>query len=710
MLPDPPSVLAWVPLPAVGPEFYPGLLAGATFLGLAVLLLALDFNRRLYRAFALFMVLRGLLNLIGPYRNDPATAAFWGACYPYFAISVPIAALYFAVVYRDPDGASRGHTLAARGLLVLGLAGVLAYAADHTLWVPLNAPMLGLEPLRLLSYLVVALVVALDYARSRPGPRRAGLLLVAVSFGLYPLTYLVNRVPAYDQVLYLELGLSAALLAVFARLSVRASDPDLAAGSRKALVVLGLAGVVGLAAGLVTRAGNPLGFQVAFYAEGLTTLAQPVLVTYALVRHELFGIDLRIKGTIRQGTIVGAFVGVYLVSAQGAQLLLGNVAPYVGIAVAGLLGMFMGPLQRTADRIANTAMPNVSDTPGYLSIRKLEMYRSALEDALSAGGAGAANPRLAALRAQLGLTERDHAVLLHAMRVEGEAAPVASLAPGEVVLGRYRVTRFLGEGAHGRTYLARDEPAGREVVVKAIRPDRGGDATVRREAEAMGAIHHPNVVRFLAVEPARGEVYIVMEYVDGGSLRERLERGRLDARAFLRLARGLLGGLGAVHAARLVHRDVKPSNVLLTRGGDAKLADFGVAHLPGVETTIGPGHSGTAIGTIRYMSPEQAKGRKVTPRSDLFSAAATLYEAWTGSPYLPADPRESPIELQMRAASAAGFDRPFDGPPVLRAWFTRALDPDPAARFSSAEAMLAALEDAIPPVAAGGPLAAEETS
>jgi serine/threonine-protein kinase len=156
------------------------------------------------------------------------------------------------------------------------------------------------------------------------------------------------------------------------------------------------------------------------------------------------------------------------------------------------------------------------------------------------------------------------------------------------------------------------------------------------------------------------------------------------------VAADLLDGLGAVHGAGLLHRDVKPSNVLLTKDGRAKLADFGVAHLPGLETTKGAEHT---VGTVRYMSPEQARGKKLDARSDLFSAVATLYEAYTGKPYLEAHPNESAMELQLRAAAQGEFKKPIK-PAALRGWFGKSLDPEPERRFQSAEEMTRGLQAA----------------
>jgi hypothetical protein len=424
-----------------------------------------------------------------------------------------------------------------------------------------------------------------------------------------------------------------------------------------------------------------------------------VLLGYGILRTQLFDIELKIKWTLRQSTILGAFVALYVAATQvGGLLLPSGWAPYVGLAGAALLVPFLGPLERAAQRVANAMMPRVRAAPDYISERKLEVYRAAVEQALTQDSSEprADSPALAALRAELGVTERDHAVLWHAVRASLGPRPHAGLEAGAEVLGRYRVVRLLGEGSFGRTFLVQARDDGGARVLKVMRPDRRSDPEMLREARALVAVRHPNVVEFLGVEREGGQVFLVLEYVEGGSLADRLARGRLDSTEFHRVALDTLAALEAVHGAGLVHRDIKPSNVLLTREGRAKLADFGVAHVPGAETTLS-GTSAGAVGTVRFMSPEQARGKRVTGRSDVFSAAAMLYEAYTGMPYLAPLPNETVVEQQLRAAAAGPFDRPLSGPPALRAWFLRALDPAPDARFGSAAEARSALEAALGP-------------
>ncbi|MCA1813761.1 MAG: protein kinase [Halobacteriales archaeon] len=271
----------------------------------------------------------------------------------------------------------------------------------------------------------------------------------------------------------------------------------------------------------------------------------------------------------------------------------------------------------------------------------------------------------------------------------GPAREVGSVAPGALVLGKYRVERELGAGSGGRVFLAQDVRMHRGVVLKTL-ANRDQAAAIR-EARAGAAIDHPNVVRVYDVEDLGREALLVMEFVPGGSLKDRIAAsGPLAPAAFARVGYDLLAGLAAVHATGSVHRDVKPSNVLLTRDGHAKLSDFGIARLPGFEATMG----GAALGSIQYMAPEQARGKRVTPRSDLYSAGATLYEALTGHALVEPLEGENPVEMQMRV----GAGRPFDDPALpaaLRAWFAKAIAPVPEDRFASAEEMRAALDAAI---------------
>ena len=218
-----------------------------------------------------------------------------------------------------------------------------------------------------------------------------------------------------------------------------------------------------------------------------------------------------------------------------------------------------------------------------------------------------------------------------------------TVLPASLLAGRYRIERVIGEGAFGRVYLALDSRLRRNVAVKELLASRHttDSATYeryldrfQREARATGMIQHPNVVTVYDLHvDADGNHYLVMEYVDGTNLRDLLAQvGTLpDARA-VAIAVDVARALEAVHEGGIVHRDVKPANVMITRRGVAKLMDFGIAQVgeESQRTQIAAGHPGTPL----YMSPEQASGQGyLDGRSDLYALGLVLYEMVAGEAY-----------------------------------------------------------------------------
>lgn len=203
--------------------------------------------------------------------------------------------------------------------------------------------------------------------------------------------------------------------------------------------------------------------------------------------------------------------------------------------------------------------------------------------------------------------------------------------PPPVVAGRYRLGWALGSGTSREVYAARDERTGRQVAVALIKVAGDSQARVRWEREVqahrrLGA--HPHLVEALASGEEDGRPYLVSELMEGGDLADRLARsGRPDVPAALRLALEICAGLKHAHARGVVHRDVKPDNVWLTASGTAKLGDFGLALL-----LDAPAPTGRIAGSVGYMPPEQALGRPVDARADLYALGATLYELLTGAP------------------------------------------------------------------------------
>ncbi len=257
-------------------------------------------------------------------------------------------------------------------------------------------------------------------------------------------------------------------------------------------------------------------------------------------------------------------------------------------------------------------------------------------------------------------------------------------------IGHYAIARKLGEGGMGVVYAARDERLERTVAVKTM-SSLTADETARRrfwrEARAAASVNHPNICQIYEIGEEAGELFIAMELLDGEPLAERLLRGPLNVSEAVPIGLGMLAALSALHARGIVHRDLKPSNVFLTPHG-VKLLDFGLAR-PELERTLTTApeltRTGVVMGTPRYMAPEQVTGEPVDARTDLFAAAAILFEILSGRPafagrtvvdILHATLHEQPPALTGSPAVAA-LDR------VIR----RALAKRPAERPSSAEAM-----------------------
>jgi len=215
------------------------------------------------------------------------------------------------------------------------------------------------------------------------------------------------------------------------------------------------------------------------------------------------------------------------------------------------------------------------------------------------------------------------------------------MSPGEVV-SHYRIIEKIGSGGMGEVYKAEDTKLGRIVALKRLPAGSEEDQKAKRrlihEARAASALNHPNIVTIYSIEESENADFIVMEYVEGETLKSIVERGPVDVSQLLDLGSQIADGLAAAHGAGFIHRDIKPANILVTQRGQAKILDFGLAktvqiedrNLSGEQTFSRLTKTGMIVGTIAYMSPEQTRGEPLDARTDLFSLGCVLYEAATG--------------------------------------------------------------------------------
>src|SRR5438874_4628996 len=225
-------------------------------------------------------------------------------------------------------------------------------------------------------------------------------------------------------------------------------------------------------------------------------------------------------------------------------------------------------------------------------------------------------------------------------------------------IGKYVVKRELGRGGMGAVYLAEQTGLGREVAIKELVPSAAADPIALKrflqEAQVMARTSHPNLVQVYDMEQIQGANHIVLEFVRGKSLRDLLNRGGIALPQVFAVMHGVLQALDYAHRHAIVHRDMKPENVLISDEGDVKVADFGIARL--TDDSGGPGSTatktGTTVGTPQYMSPEQVASSKVDGRSDLYSAGIMFYELVAGQPPFTASDADGPFTLMAKHVQA----------------------------------------------------------
>jgi eukaryotic-like serine/threonine-protein kinase len=265
--------------------------------------------------------------------------------------------------------------------------------------------------------------------------------------------------------------------------------------------------------------------------------------------------------------------------------------------------------------------------------------------------------------------------------------------PGTLFDGRYQILRKLGAGGMANVYLAEDQELGRRVAIKILNERHANDEQFverfRREAKNAAALSHPNIVSIYDRGEAEGTYYIAMEFLDGKSLKELIvTRGEAPVAVAVEYARQILSAIRFAHRHGIVHRDIKPHNVLVNGEGAVKVTDFGIARAGASQMT----EAGSIVGTAQYLSPEQARGGDVDQRSDLYSLGVVLYELLTGTvPFV----GDTPVEIAMKHLSQTPEPpsrKRADIPRELDMVVMRALAKNPDDRYQSADEMEADLE------------------
>jgi serine/threonine-protein kinase len=265
---------------------------------------------------------------------------------------------------------------------------------------------------------------------------------------------------------------------------------------------------------------------------------------------------------------------------------------------------------------------------------------------------------------------------------------------GETIAERYEIEELVGHGGMSSVYKARDSLLERHVALKILHEQYSADEDFverfKREARSVAQLQHPNIVTVIDRGEEDGRQFIVFEYIDGENLKEHVVRkGRLDAREALEIALEVAHGLAFAHDQGLVHRDVKPQNILLNGDGRAKVTDFGIARSVDVD---GMTQTGTVLGTSNYIAPEQASGQRVDAHSDVYALGVVLYELLAGELPFPGESFVAVAMKHMHEPAPNLLDVRGDVPLRVAAAVDRALEKDPEQRFPTMDAFAAELE------------------
>ena len=491
---------------------------------------------------------------------------------------------------------------------------------------------------------------------------RLGLLVVALGIAVLPrlaLTYIdlgfatrVSPPPGFPAPAVMLLGALALVFALCAAVMLRLSRPETRAHVEQTLRFLGrMLSLVALTWTLYLLPGSEaLGYALLFSGRWFVFAG---FFAVWIRHHDFLDLPDRPKAVLRHMLVL--LVSGLLLAQAGALASKLWGAPWGTLAFYGVAVLALGAAVYATFRMA---LPRDSS---QIAWQRLQVYRAQAE-------LGATEGELQVLGERLGLSDREAREIQRVVRLERSLAPRNRrevLAPGAVLLGRYEVGALAGAGTFGRIHEATDRMTGERVVLKELNLAWQSDGEAlerfRREAQTALEVTHPNLVAFRAFERVAGGHVLVLARVEGETLAHRLARRPLSSAETTRVAQDVLAGLAALHGLGIVHRDVKPENIMLRPDGRAVLLDFGcvtTARVPHGTRAESAAHPGTP----EYMSPEQARGEHVTPASDVYALGVVLRECLAVEP-----PRET-VPLEWRRVLA------------------RALDTDPRRRWESAQA------------------------
>jgi eukaryotic-like serine/threonine-protein kinase len=286
------------------------------------------------------------------------------------------------------------------------------------------------------------------------------------------------------------------------------------------------------------------------------------------------------------------------------------------------------------------------------------------------------------------------------IRFEDEENAMPDTSFNEFTLGKYRAVELLGKGGFGTVYRAIDTTLDREVALKVLHPQLVADPTFverfRTEAKIIAALRHPNVVGVYELGEEAGRLFIAMEYMPGGTLKDRLaQRGRLSFAETLTILQQVCAGLEAAHAEGMLHRDIKPGNILFDKRGHAVVGDFGLARAMQLSSIASQSSSAGGVGTPFYKAPELWRGKPpASPATDVYALACMVYEMLTGRVLFGGDTPDEVIAKHLVDGPDFGTDwPPADAPQGLAEVIQRGIARNPEERFASAKALAEALNE-----------------